>query len=190
MSRRIFRQNGFRARGFTLVELGVTMVVAAILLMIAIPNFITLINSHRLLTAANDIVSELTQARMEAIKINSYTQFCGNTAATNTTDTLGTACGTQVGAVYEQLISNGVASASSVLAPTQDLVNTNIQVVTGNAIRYDGMGLGYAPGTSGAYTGVVVELCSTNLSSNNHIQVQMAGGSIVTTQTPTTGACP
>ena len=173
------------------MELIITVVVAAVLLAIAIPNFNTVINSHRLLTVANDLVTELNEARLEAIKLNSYTQLCSNSATSNTTDTLGAGCGTQLGAVYEQINNGGTLTASQLLQPTQDIDNTNIHVHgTFNAIRYDGLGFGYQPGTSTPFTGTVVDLCSTSLNALNHIQVQMTGGSVITTSSPFTGTCP
>lgn len=191
MSKHVFPRSGLRARGFTLMELVITLIVAGILLAIAIPNFNQLINSHRLLTVTNDVVSELNEARLEAIKLNSYTQLCSNDQASNTTDTLGAACGTHLGAVYEQINSGGGVTATPLLQPTQEIDNSSIQVHgTFNAIRYNGLGLAYPPGTSTPFDGTVVDLCSTSLSSNNHIQVMISGGSIISTSSPFTGGCP
>ena len=53
--------------GFTLIELMVTLAVAAILLAIAIPSFNSLLVSSRLTTAANDFVNALAIARSSAI---------------------------------------------------------------------------------------------------------------------------
>lgn len=55
-------------QGFTLIELMVTVSIAAILLGIAIPNFTSTITSNRLTTNANELVSALNLARSEAVK--------------------------------------------------------------------------------------------------------------------------
>lgn len=54
--------------GFTLIELMVTVSIAAILLAIAVPSFISTIRSTRLTNSANDLVTALNLARSEAIK--------------------------------------------------------------------------------------------------------------------------
>lgn len=180
------------ARGVTLVELVITLVVASVLFAIAIPNFNNLINSNRLTTAANSLVGALNNARMEAIKRNASVQFCSNSATTNNSDTLGTACGTSAGAVVVQLTP---ASASSMLAPPSALSIASIQVRNSAAVRFNGTGLGYAPGSttpfgSGTASNTVVELCSTALRSNNDITISMATGSIISSATSTATTCP
>lgn len=55
-------------QGFTLIELMVTISIAAILLGIAIPSFTSTITSNRLTTNANELVTALNLARSEAIK--------------------------------------------------------------------------------------------------------------------------
>ena len=49
--------------GFTLIEMIVVMVFAAIILTIAVPNFNTLIRNNTLATQANELVSALSLAR-------------------------------------------------------------------------------------------------------------------------------
>lgn len=56
------------ARGFTIVELMVTLAVLAIVLTLAVPSFNTLIQNNRMTTRANDVVTALNLARSEAIK--------------------------------------------------------------------------------------------------------------------------
>jgi type IV fimbrial biogenesis protein FimT len=54
--------------GFTLMELMVTITIAAILLGAAIPSFTSIITSNRLTTYANELVTALNYARSEAVK--------------------------------------------------------------------------------------------------------------------------
>lgn len=185
-----------RARGFTIVELMTALAVAAVLMMIAVPSFSNMINSNRLTTAANAMIGALNSARMEAVKRNGSVQFCSNVAATNTTgasDALGNACGTNAGVAFALTGT----TATQVLPAPSALSTPSIQVRgTLAAIRYNGTGLGYAPGSAtpfgtGANGSTVVELCSTALHSNNDIQIKMVAGSIITSSTPSTVAtCP
>jgi type IV fimbrial biogenesis protein FimT len=54
--------------GFTLIELMITIAIAAIVLGLAIPSFTSTIASNRLTTGANELVTALNFARSEAIK--------------------------------------------------------------------------------------------------------------------------
>ena len=55
-------------RGFTLLELMVTVAVAAILATVAVPGFRDLIQNNRVTTQTNELVSALNFARTEAVK--------------------------------------------------------------------------------------------------------------------------
>src|SRR5688572_15495817 len=63
-------------RGFTIVELMVTLAIAAILFTVAIPSFNGMIARDRLRTQANEFVANLNIARSEAIRRNSTVAFC------------------------------------------------------------------------------------------------------------------
>lgn len=63
-------------RGFTLIELMITIAVASILLAVAVPSFNQLIVTNRLTTQANEVVAALNFARSEAIKRNTRVSFC------------------------------------------------------------------------------------------------------------------
>ena len=182
------------ARGFTLVELMITLTVATILLVIAVPSFSYIINSNRLTTTANALIGSLNTARMAAIQRNAAVQFCSNSATSNTSSTLGSACGTNAGAVLA-LTSPTATTFTQVLAPPPGLSISSIQIHgTVAALQFNGLGQGLLPGTSTPFDSTaqgspVVDVCSTAFSTNNHIQVNMAAGSIITTTT-STGACP
>jgi type IV fimbrial biogenesis protein FimT len=64
-----------RTRGFTLIELVVTIAVAAILASLAAPSFRQFIASQRIKNASFDVVSALSLARSEAVTRNSSVYF-------------------------------------------------------------------------------------------------------------------
>jgi len=57
-----------RRAGFTLIELMVTLSVAAILMAIAIPNIRNFLSNNRLSSGVNDLLHSIQVARTEAIK--------------------------------------------------------------------------------------------------------------------------
>lgn len=180
----------FRGRGFTLVELMITMAVALVLIMIAVPSFKSVILSSKLTTTANDMVGAINLARMEAIKRNANTQFCSDSASNNDpSSTLGAACGTQAGAVYA-LTGGATPSADPVQAAIAGIV-TPLQISKAGmtALRFGGQGLGQKVGTTTPYTGLVADICTSSTSSNNHRLINMTAGSILATTT-SSGSCP
>lgn len=66
-----------RQAGFTLVELMVTVAIAAILLGIGVPSFRALIENNRIAAASNDVVTALQYARSEAVKRGVLVDVCG-----------------------------------------------------------------------------------------------------------------
>lgn len=67
MPARLF-PSGFPASGFTMIELAVTLCIAAILVMLAAPAMSTLIVTQHVRTGASDLNSSLYYARSEALK--------------------------------------------------------------------------------------------------------------------------
>jgi type IV fimbrial biogenesis protein FimT len=72
-----------RAAGYTLIELLMTMSVAAIVAMIGVPSFRYVTNSNRIAGEINGLVGDLQLARAEAIKEGRNVTVCvSNTAGT------------------------------------------------------------------------------------------------------------
>ncbi len=67
-----------RENGFTLIELMVTLIVAAILLTVAVPNFSRLVESNRVTGAANELVGALNAARSEAVRAGADFVMCAS----------------------------------------------------------------------------------------------------------------
>ncbi len=66
-----------KAPGFTLIELMLTLTVAAVLAVLAVPAFREFVANQRVRTASFDLMSMLTMARSEAIKRNSTATLGG-----------------------------------------------------------------------------------------------------------------
>ncbi|MEJ8835733.1 GspH/FimT family pseudopilin [Ramlibacter sp. AN1133] len=64
------------ARGFTLVEVLVTVSVLGVLLAVGVPSFAELLDDLRLQTVSNDVLQQLMLARSEAIKRNARVVVC------------------------------------------------------------------------------------------------------------------
>lgn len=71
-------------KGFTLIEVMVTIAVAAILVSIAVPSFRNLIVGNRLDTLSTELVDAISFARSESIKRNSPVVFCRVASSTTT----------------------------------------------------------------------------------------------------------
>lgn len=190
VDRAVLAESGVRERrgqgGFTLVELMIGLAVAAILLVIALPSFRSITATNRLVTTANELVGAINVARMEAIKRNASVQFCSNSASANTSDTLGSGCGTNAAAVYA--LSAGAATPVRDSAPglNEGAVKLNGDLV---ALRLSGQGLAMKAGTSSPYGGLVADICTSTISKDNHRKITMVGGSVLQVDT-SSGTCP
>jgi type IV fimbrial biogenesis protein FimT len=64
--------------GFTLIELMVTLVIAGIILSVAAPSFVRVIDNNRVTTAVNDFSASLALAKIEAVKRNRNVKLVAN----------------------------------------------------------------------------------------------------------------
>jgi type IV fimbrial biogenesis protein FimT len=78
-----------RAAGFTLIELMVTIGVAAVLLTLALPSFTAAIRSNRVATSTNQVLATLNLARAEGLRSKSSGRVCPNNNGVCGTDWAG-----------------------------------------------------------------------------------------------------
>lgn len=70
-------------RGFTLIELVMSIAILGILLTVGIPSFQALITNNRIATQTNDFVSSLAHARAEAVRRNVRVTICKSNIGTD-----------------------------------------------------------------------------------------------------------
>ncbi|AMJ55661.1 MULTISPECIES: GspH/FimT family pseudopilin [Stenotrophomonas] len=161
-----------RVRGFSLVELMVTVAIAAILLAIATPSFRSIINSNRLTSQANELVGSLQQARSEAIKRNTRVSVCGSADGAN--------CGGGWGTWLTVIESDStVLRVNQAKPPVQ--VTSGVQRIT---FRPDGL-------SSTAVNSAVTFCIPTGSPADNQRTVTLASAArIASSRVNGGGACP
>ncbi len=165
------------SRGFTIVELMITLTVAAILLAIAIPSFNYLMVTNKLTTTANDVVTAVNTARMTAIKRNTDVSVC--TDATCSVNVVAKAAQGSTPAVAAEVVRAGITG-----------VNLPIQMTAPTPLFFSGLGIGRAAvGTTAPYDGLVTQVFTAQISSNNYRCIYLTTGTIVQTCTMS-AACP
>lgn len=167
--------------GFTMIELLVTIAILAIMLSIAVPNFITFVQNSRLVGQTNDLVTSLNYARSEAIKRGVRVSVCSR--LNNTTCSGAAVFNWDTGwLVFVNPNGNAVADAGEmVLQVRQPLENGNTLRTAGiQRVTYQNSGFS---GNADTF-----RLCdSRGATSGRAIVVSLQGR--VSTRTATT-ACP
>lgn len=64
------------ARGFTLVELMIAILIAGILLGIGVPSFKSFVKNNRMVSQVNDLLADISYARSEALKRSRNVHIC------------------------------------------------------------------------------------------------------------------
>nr|WHW29625.1 hypothetical protein [uncultured bacterium] len=117
--------------GFTLVELLITVVVAAVLVGIAIPSFTTLISNTRIENRANDLFALLTQTRHSSIVSGNLSFICRTKKAVTNVSSSGASCGLTGLAARDWNTELMVYRAlSDTVIPTPNATFSNFQIQT------------------------------------------------------------
>ncbi len=178
-------------RGFTLLELLVTIAVAAIVMAVAVPSFRTIVISNRLSSAANEYVAALTEAKLEAVRRNRETLMCGS-SGNPASGSFSGACpvSSPAGTVIALTVAND-GSVSPTVVRESPPTFSGITVANVRALRFSGQGLARAPGQSALAANLIADISSSYLPTRNRRCIYMAAGSVISTCAVThTSTCP
>ncbi len=73
------KKKAYYGKGFTLLELMITVVIAGILASMAVPSFTQAIKNNRMSTQINELLATFNYARSEAIKRSTGISVCSST---------------------------------------------------------------------------------------------------------------
>lgn len=169
-------------KGFTLVELIITVVIAAILLTVVVPGFTDFINSNKLATDVNSLITSIHFARSEAIKRNGFASICGGSSGE---------CDLNWNDGYRVFIddnNNCVLDNGEAIVRVSSALTDNEKLTAAGCVTFRASG--GKSGGSNNFNNPDFVICNTNLANNNGKQVFInpLGGPRVATVTQ--GSCP
>jgi type IV fimbrial biogenesis protein FimT len=156
--------------GFTLLELLVAVTAALVLLLVAAPSMSAVINSMKLTSASNDLMSHMYLARNEAIKRNGRVVLCKSSN--------GTSCATSGGweqgwIVFHDTNNNGVIDGGELVIARQQALPGALRL-TGNQnvakyVSFEASGATKTIG--GGFQAGTLTLCRQSAASNEARQI-------------------
>lgn len=164
-------------RGFTLVELAVTVAVIAIVATMAVPSFNNLIRGSRLTSSANELVSMLQSARITAVSKRTSVSVCSSSN--------GATCDSAVGRRWIALSAKDGVLRDSVLKDAVTVTSSPNLSGASNKITFTPNGFSAV----GAKTSGTIGLCDPKMTGNNGVDVSASTGRISTERRTATAAC-
>lgn len=169
-----------RVRGFTLIELMITVAIVAILAMVAAPSFSQAILSAKLNGYANNFMASAQLARSEAIKRNSTVRLCRSADGVSCA---ATGNWKQGWIVFHDVNNNGAVDSVDTVIQAQQALSADYSF-TGDSysLTFQSIGAGATSATL-----IVCRATPSPGSQEREIKVSATGRSSVTTAR--TGVC-
>ena len=130
-------------RGFTIIELMITITVLGILLGVAVPSFLDTVRNNRLITQNNEFIGTLNYARSEALKRSGSVSVC---ASTDQATCSGATNWTTGWVVFNDANANGTLDAGDGVNPLLQATGSappeyTLNATTRSFVRFDPTGM-------------------------------------------------
>ena len=160
-----------KAKGFTLLELVVTVAIVALLAAIALPSFQTFVEGNRLTTSANLFLTMLNYARSEAIRRGGTVSVC---AGNNNTCVCNANLGCNDNWKNGYLIFSDTNSDCTIDAGQDQVLRVGDNITGDNKITGAGCFTFTPMGGITANNNQTVSICNATLTTNNIRNVQLS----------------
>lgn len=171
-----------KIRGFTLIELVVTISILGIIMAIAIPSFTSIIKNNTIISISNNMITSLNYARSEAIKRNIPVSICAPSDANYT------ACGNSWNLGWLIFVNPNnanviVNTAAAPLLRVEAITDQNVTLTTNpnvGIVTYNGSGF---PTQNTANVAFTIKATGCTGDAGRQIAISMTGRATVTNVT-------
>ena len=172
---------GSRQRGFTLVELVVTVGIGAMIAMIAAPSYQQMTRRSRLATAGNELIASMQTARVAAVSRRQTVSVCPSANGTSCDVAAGTrwivlTAGNAV--LRDFTLPRGITAQGS-----PNLSGANFRITFGPS------GFSKAGTGAAAPTTATLAVCGSDINGDNAMDITAAMGRISSARRNATSAC-
>ena len=166
-----------RSAGFTLVELMVTIAVAAIVVAVGVPSFLRTLARHTIASQAEELQDAVRVGRNEAMKRSGPVVLC-RTEESNPSHCAGSGGSWQTWVLFTDVARSGsFAAGDAVLRQRQEASRRTVVTSDAASIRFEATGIAHA--TTGSAVVVLGERGATDLAQQRQVCVNPRGEVVI-----------